>query len=132
MLLETYCSGSSRLPCPQCWWICFSIIPDLILYNWRNVVSIYLLRASASVIVMHMLLDNIQEWHSFPFPEVSHSMPARILTVLPPSTRTCLFLDSKNIGFHSCWSWWNRHVPMLMLHLCHGFSPLLISVTMYF
>ena len=39
-----------------------------------------------------------------------------------------LFLDSKNIGFHSSWSWWNRHVPLLMFHLCHRLSPLLIQI----
>ena len=42
MLVLLFYFGSSRLPCPQCWWMCVSIISDLILYNWENVVSIYL------------------------------------------------------------------------------------------
>ena len=55
-------------------------------------------------------------------------MPARILVFLPPSTRTCLFMDSKNIGFHSSWSLRNRHVPMLTFCLCCRWSPLLIQI----
>ena len=55
-------------------------------------------------------------------------MPARILVFLPPSTRTCLFLHSKNIGSHSSWRWCNRHVPLLMFCLCCRWSPLLIQI----
>ena len=102
--------------------------PDLILYYWENILSIYLLYAFVPVIVMHMFLENIWESHIFPFPEVSHSMSARILVFLPPSIRSCLFLDSKNIGFHSSWSLWNRHVPLLMFCLCCRWSPLLIQI----
>ena len=55
-------------------------------------------------------------------------MPARILVFLPPSTRTCVFLDSRSIGFQCSWSWWNRHVPLLMFCLCCRWSPLLIQI----
>ena len=128
MFPESFCFWSPRLFCPQHWWIGLSIISELILYNWEKAMFIYLLHAFVPVIFMHMLLENIREKHFFPFSEVSNGMPARILIFLPPSTRTCFFLDSDNLGFHSSWTWWRRHNPLLLLPLCGGFRLLLIKI----
>ena len=61
IIADLFSFGSSRLLHPQCWWIGFPIIPDLMLYYQKNVVSIYLLHAFVPVIVMHMFLETIWE-----------------------------------------------------------------------
>ena len=69
---------------------CFTIIPDLILYHWENIVFIYVLHTLVLVTMMDMVLQDSWESQSFPFPKVSHHIPAWVLVFLPFSTRTSL------------------------------------------
>ena len=88
---------TSSLFLPYSWWMRFSIVLNLILFNWEDIVIIELLQSFEPILVTHLILQNYWKCLLFPFPKISHCMHAWVFVVLPLTTRTTFVCNCQYI-----------------------------------